>query len=73
MCQEAGVRVEFLPPYSLDFNPIEQSFSTLKIWIKKYFTHAEEFENFGAFLRWAIDISGCDSSGKKALRALWLL
>jgi len=26
--------VEFLLPYSLDYNPIEESFTTLKIWIK---------------------------------------
>ena len=28
--EEAGVRVLWLPPYSLDFNPIEQSFNELK-------------------------------------------
>ena len=25
-CEEAGVLLEFLPPYSPDFNPIEKSF-----------------------------------------------
>lgn len=27
MCEEAGVRLEYLPPYSPDFNPIEKSFA----------------------------------------------
>lgn len=44
MCQEAGVLLEYLPPYSPDFNPIEKSFSsktfpspiTLNIYITKY-------------------------------------
>ena len=27
ICQEAGIRLEFLPPYSPDFNPIEKSFA----------------------------------------------
>ena len=30
MCQEAGVLLEFLPPYSLDFNSIEEAFAELK-------------------------------------------
>src|SRR5437764_848753 len=31
-----GGRVEFLPPYSPDFNPIESSFSVIKSFLKKY-------------------------------------
>jgi transposase len=34
MCEEAGVRLEKLLPYSPDFNPIEESFAELKRWIK---------------------------------------
>ena len=29
----AGVRLEFLPPYSPDLNPIEEAFSKIKAWI----------------------------------------
>ncbi|GES84371.1 IS630 family transposase [Rhizophagus clarus] len=29
-------RVEFLPPYSPDFNPIESSFSVIKSFLQKY-------------------------------------
>jgi hypothetical protein len=25
----------YLPPYSLDFNPIEEGFSTMKAWIRR--------------------------------------
>src|SRR5215475_11320169 len=31
-----GGRVEFLPPYSPDFNPIESSFSVIKSFLQKY-------------------------------------
>jgi putative transposase len=30
----AGARLWFLPPYSPDFNPIEQAFSKLKHWMR---------------------------------------
>jgi hypothetical protein len=30
-----GARIEYLPPYLPDFNPIEQSFSCLKAFIPK--------------------------------------
>jgi transposase len=31
-----GVRVEFLPPYSPDLNPIENAFSYIKSYLRKY-------------------------------------
>ena len=34
MCEEAGVRLEYLPRYSPDFNGIEESFSALKAWMR---------------------------------------
>jgi transposase len=36
LCEAAGVIHEFLPPYSPDFNPIEQSFRSLKAWLRRY-------------------------------------
>ena len=30
-----GVKVEFLPPYSPDFNPIETAFSTIKQYLQR--------------------------------------
>lgn len=35
MCENAGVMLLFLPPYSPDLNPIEESFSSLKSWMRK--------------------------------------
>ena len=31
---DSGMRIEFLPPYSPDFNPIEEAFSSIKSWIR---------------------------------------
>jgi transposase len=34
LCDAAGVILEYLPPYSLDYNPIKKSFKQLKDWMK---------------------------------------
>jgi len=31
-----GVRIEYLPPYSPDLNPIEEAFSKIKHWLRGY-------------------------------------
>lgn len=31
-----GVRIEYLPPYSPDLNPIEEAFSKIKHWLRRY-------------------------------------
>ena len=33
-CDGFGIRLEFIPPYSLDYNLIEESFAELKAWMK---------------------------------------
>lgn len=33
--ETAGARLEFLPPYSPDFNPIEQAFAQIKTFLRK--------------------------------------
>jgi transposase len=53
-CDEAGVLLQFLPPYSPDFNPIESTFKDLKAWIKANYITALEFESFLEFLEFAI-------------------
>jgi transposase len=35
LCSDAGVKLLYLPPYSPDFNPIEEFFAELKAYIKK--------------------------------------
>jgi transposase len=42
--------LEFLPPYSPDLNPIEESFAELKQWLKKHNMLVSEFADFGEFL-----------------------
>jgi transposase len=34
-----GVRVEYLPPYSPDFQPIEEAFSKLKAFLRRHRTY----------------------------------
>lgn len=60
LCADAGVRLLFLPPYSPDFNPIEEFFSELKAYIKKHWNEHEGLINadFKAFLRICVEIVG---------------
>jgi hypothetical protein len=63
MCRDAGVKLMYLPPYSPDFNPIEEFFAELKAFIKRSWHNYEENpqQGFDAFLEWCINIVG----GKK--------
>jgi transposase len=54
MCDNAGVKLAFLPPYSPDFNPIEEAFAELKAWMRKNYTLAENYETFEGFLEAAV-------------------
>ena len=49
LCDEKGVRLEFLPPYSPDLNPIEETFHELKAWMKKHRKLAEEYADQDLF------------------------
>ena len=35
LCDDAGVKLVYLPPYSPDLNPIEELFAELKAFIKR--------------------------------------
>jgi transposase len=63
MCRDASVKLVYLPPYSPDFNPIEEFFAELKAFIKRSWHNYEENprQGFDAFLEWCINIVG----GKK--------
>lgn len=68
LCERAGVKLEFLPPYSPDLNPIEDFFGILKGFIKK---HWQEYESnaeqdFAAFLEWCISVAGGNADVAKA-------
>lgn len=60
LCAEAGVKVLYLPPYSLDLNPIVEFFAELKAFIKRNWERHESLpqKDFGAFLEWCVDIVG---------------
>lgn len=61
LIEDEGHVVQYLPPYSPDYNPIELTFSVLKSWIKRnYVYHRYEFERFGDFLETAVRVSRCD-------------
>ncbi|KAK4076900.1 hypothetical protein Purlil1_12524 [Purpureocillium lilacinum] len=53
MCKDAGVVVEFLSPYSPEFNPIEEYFGVLKRFIKNWYEN-EDFikREFKMYLEW---------------------
>lgn len=60
MCQDAGVVLLFLSPYSPDFNPIKEYFRVLKRFIKKKWHENEDFiaREFKMFLEWCVNIVG---------------
>ncbi|KFY17796.1 hypothetical protein V492_00383 [Pseudogymnoascus sp. VKM F-4246] len=64
LCDEAGVKLMYLPPYSPDLNPIEEFFAELKAFIKKnwrIFENSPE-QGFEVFLEWCIDVVGSRKS-----------
>jgi transposase len=46
-----GIQLEYLPPYSPDYNPIEATFHTLKKWVQRHFMDIQLYEDFEDFLR----------------------
>ena len=56
LCDLFQVTLEFLPPYSPDYNPIEESFAELKAWMKRNQVLADCFppEEFGQSLHLAV-------------------
>ena len=54
LCNDASVVLKFLPPYSPDFNPIEESFAKMKAWMRKNYTLQDNYKNFDGFLELAV-------------------
>jgi transposase len=50
---KAGVKLLYLPPYSLDLNPIKELFAELKVFIKKQWHDYEDnlCQDFKLFLK----------------------
>jgi transposase len=68
LCERDGVRLEYLPPYSPDYNPIEKSFKMLKSWIKRYTRLQEEFSEFDNFLKYAVQQVCCQRDFRSVFR-----
>jgi len=64
MCSDARVKLIYLPPYSPDFNPIEEFFAELKAFIKKRWQEYEDNpkQDFGVWLEWCINVVGSRES-----------
>ena len=69
MCDDKGVLLAFLPPYSSDFNPIEESFGPLKAWMRTNRSLAVEYgTDFGAFPEVAVQQVGRQLDGSAHFR-----
>ncbi|RYP01002.1 hypothetical protein DL763_000423 [Monosporascus cannonballus] len=64
LCEEAGVKLLYLLPYSPDLNPIEEFFAELKAFIKRNWQRHSRSpdQNFEAFLKWCVDTVGARKS-----------
>lgn len=56
LCHDAGVKLQYLPPYSPDYNPIEAFFGMMKHFVRRHhrwrtssFTNDEDFAEFLAY------------------------
>jgi transposase len=69
-CAARGVWLRFLPPYSPDFNPIEESFNDLKAYIRRWYrAKIAHFPDYQAFLEWALRQVGSGSTARVRARA----
>ena len=54
LCDAYGVILDYLPPYSPDFNPIEEAFAEMKGWMKKHRELQAGYPDFSGFLEAAL-------------------
>jgi len=54
LCDAASVKLELLPPYSPDFNPIEEAFAEMKAWMRKNYVLQSTYDTFEGFLGAAV-------------------
>src|SRR5207248_2916767 len=50
ICLDAKIKLEYLPLYSPDYNPIEEAFAELKAWMKKNYLLGDGYETFQGFV-----------------------
>ena len=54
LCGDFGIQLEYLPPYSPDYNPIEKTFKVLKSWMKRHYQQQDEWLDFRFFIELAV-------------------
>lgn len=65
LCDGAGIRLEYLPPYSPDKNPIEEFFAQLKAYIRRKMRTMEPGTDFAEFLEICINEVGRDGASAR--------
>lgn len=69
VCDIVGVRIILLPPYSPDYNPIEESFGVLKAYIRRWYHYKRRnFNTYQEFLEWAVVNAGTGVRAQKNAR-----
>jgi len=69
-CLRKGVWLRWLPPYSPDFNPIEESFSDMKSFIRRFYRRKRAgFASYQDFLNWVVKEVGTGEAACKRARA----
>lgn len=68
MCETHGVRVIYLPPYSPDYNPVEEFFSVLKKWLKRYYEACGRDITFEEFLHMGVEACHSELQAKAHFR-----
>nr|GAT52207.1 TPR domain protein [Mycena chlorophos] len=70
ICDERGIKLVYLPPYSPDYNPIEQSFSFIKSYIRRngqrfreIMKHGEDGEAEGALYEAIAQVTEVEAQG----------
>ena len=58
LCEDAGVKIIYLSPYSPDLNPAEGLFAQLKRFVRRRWKGGDDIEDFGKFLKESLDIVG---------------
>lgn len=58
LCGDFGIQLEYLPPYSPDYNLTEKSFKVLKSWMKKHSDEQAAWQQFRSFMEYAVQ-SAC--------------
>ena len=67
LCRRRGVIILYLPPYSPDYNPIEEFFSVLKAWLKRHHEVSDHC-SFPDFLDHAVEACSTGRDAKRHFR-----